>query len=67
MQRLRHRLRAPQRQLELLPANRPSTPDAASTWEALPDRTRQVLTGLMTRLLIAHASGAAPGGDADER
>lgn len=68
MQRLRRRLRAPQRQLELLPADTPA-PDAAPAWEALPDRTRQALTGLMARLLLAHAGGAAPapGGDADER
>jgi hypothetical protein len=70
MQRLRRRLRAPQRQLELLPADRPpASPDAAPAWDALPNRTRQGLTGLMVRLLVAHAGGAAsaPGDDADER
>jgi hypothetical protein len=69
MQRLPHRLRAPQRQLELLPADRPPTPDVAPAWDALPDRTRQVLTGLMVRLPVAHAGGATStaGGDADER
>ena len=68
MQRLRRRLRAPQRQLELLPADTPA-PDAAPAWDALPDRTRQVLTGLMARLLVAYAGGAAStaGGDPDER
>jgi hypothetical protein len=70
MQRLRRRRRAPQRQLELLPADRPPAwPDAAPAWDALPDRTRQGLTGLMVRLLVAHAGGAASaaGDDADER
>jgi|tagenome__1003787_1003787.scaffolds.fasta_scaffold18855362_1 hypothetical protein len=69
MQRLPHRLRAPQRQLELLPADRPPAPDVAPAWDALPDRTRQVLTGLMVRLLVAYAGGVAPtaGGDPDER
>jgi hypothetical protein len=69
MQRLRHRPRAPQRQLELLLANCPPEADAVPAWAALPDRTRQVLIGLMTCLLVAHASGAAlaSGGDTDER
>ena len=69
MQRLRHRPRAPQRQLELLLAIRPLKAGAVPAWEVMPDRTRQVLIGLMTCLLVAHAGGAAlaSGGDIDER
>jgi hypothetical protein len=54
------------------PPRRPSTPQldlfangarpprpAVPTWPMLPDQTRRTLTGLVTRLLIAHA-GAGP-------
>ena len=69
MQHLCSRPRTPERQPDLFQTNQPPAPDMAPGWSALPDRTRHVLTGLMTRLLIAHASGAAPasGSDADER
>jgi hypothetical protein len=30
-------------------------PPGAPTWTALPDQTRRALTGLVTRMLIAHA------------
>ena len=49
------------------------TPDALPAWRALPEPAQRTLTGLLTRLLIAHAGGAAPElqtrreGDADER
>jgi hypothetical protein len=38
-------------------------------WNDLPEQTRQAVTGLMSRLLVAHAGGAAPqpGSDGDER
>ena len=50
-----------------------ATPSAPPTWCALPEPTQRMLTGLLTRLLIAHAGGvvpernACPEGDADER
>jgi len=38
-------------------------------WNDLPEQTRQAVTGLMSRLSIAHAGGAAPqpGSVGDER
>ena len=44
-------------------------PDLAAGWSRLPDRTRQAVTSLMTRLLVGHVADAAPaaGSDADER
>jgi hypothetical protein len=44
-------------------------PGTTPGWNTLPDQTRQALTGLMTRMLVAHAGGAAPesGSDGDER
>jgi hypothetical protein len=37
-------------------------------WTALPDQTRRTLTGLVTRMLIAHAGAAPlePTGDVDD-
>ncbi len=46
---------------------------AAPGWSILPDQTRQTLTSLLTRLLIAHAGGTGlepnelPEGDSGER
>ena len=47
----------------------PATPPA---WSALPEPAKRTLTGLLTRLLVAHASvvpklEAQPEGDGDER
>jgi hypothetical protein len=69
MHRLPRRHRTLDRQLDLFPPPRTSTPLPAPGWDALPDRTRQAVTGLMTRLLIAHAGGmiVEPGSDGDER
>lgn len=57
--------RPPKRQLDLFAGSPPPTP----AWSALPDQTRQALTGLMTRLLLAHAGEAGPKSrsDGDER
>jgi len=57
--------RPPKRQLDLFAGSPPPAP----AWSALPDQTRQALTGLMTRLLLAHAGGAGsePRSDGDER
>jgi hypothetical protein len=40
----------------------------APTWTMLPEPTRQALTGLVTRMLIAHAGTGtfAPEGDGDD-
>ena len=59
----------PDHQLDLFQANQASASISAPGWSALPDQTRQAVTGLMTRLLIAHAGGAASqlGSDGDER
>jgi hypothetical protein len=69
MQHHHRRPRTPERQPDLFPPDHPAIPGTAPAWEALPDRTRQALTGLLARLFLAHAGGSAPapGGDADER
>jgi hypothetical protein len=66
------RPRRPHRQLDL-PLAASMTPDAAPRWCSLPDATRHTLTGLLARLMVAHAahaglpSTALPNGDADEQ
>ena len=69
MQRPHRRTRTPERQSDLFPPNQLAASGAAPAWEALPDRTRQALTGLLARLFMTHADGSAPasGSDADER
>ena len=49
------RLRLPVRQLDLCLANEPPAAKVP-LWNTLPDPRRQTLTGLVTQLLIAHAS-----------
>lgn len=65
----RHRTLDRQLDLDLFPPPQASVSIPAPGWSALPDQTRQAVTGLMTRLLIAHAGGAVvePGSDGDER
>lgn len=55
-------------QLELFQESAPPLPRGAPTWTTLPDQTRRALTGLVTRLLIAHAGAVAlePEGDGDD-
>jgi hypothetical protein len=69
MHRPPQRPRALDRQLDLFPPPQASTLIPAPGWSALPEQTRQAVTGLMSRLLVAHAGGAAPrpGSDGDER
>lgn len=69
MPRIRHRPRRPDQQLDFFVASQQPTPNPVPGWNALPDQARQAATGLMTRLLIAHAGGAAgqPGSGDDER
>lgn len=57
------------RQLDLFEANVPPSPEGMPSWTTLPDQTRSALTGLMTRMLVAHAGAVAtlPGSDGDER
>ncbi len=43
-------------QLELFEKDAPPVPPGTPLWTALPDKTRHALTGLVTRMLIAHAS-----------
>jgi|KBSMisStandDraft_5_1062788.scaffolds.fasta_scaffold60060_4 hypothetical protein len=51
---MRHRARQV-RQLELFGEQPPTIDDQrAPAWQALPEETRRVLTGLMSRLLLAH-------------
>ncbi len=47
-------------QLELFTKPMPIVGDTAPTWQVLPEETRQVLTGLMARLLLDHR-GLEPG------
>jgi hypothetical protein len=60
--------RLPRRQLELFTESMSPPVDGAPTWTTLPDQTRRTLTGLFTRMLIAHAAVAAPEpeGDGDD-
>ena len=55
-------------QLELFPERTPRPAPGAPTWTMLPEPTRQALTGLVTRMLIAHAGteAFAPEGDGDD-
>ena len=48
-----------QRQLDLFEPDAPSLPPGVPAWRDLPAGTRTVLTGLVTRMLIAHAQGEA--------
>jgi len=53
---MRHRAIQVQ-QLDLFGQQAPTIDDRrAPAWQALPEETRQVLTGLMSRLLLAHGS-----------
>ena len=71
MHRPRRRPRTQDHQPDLFLSSPPPTPSSVPGWSTLPDQTRHAVTELMTRLLIAHASGAAPapgpGSDRDER
>lgn len=57
--------RAPTPQLELFPETTPPPPPGTPAWTMLPEQTRRVLTGLMTRMLIAHVGLAAPASEGD--
>ena len=65
----RHRRRTSERQPDLFLPPPPLSAVANPGWNSLPYATRQAVTALMTRLLVAHAAGAAPEReeDADER
>lgn len=51
MQHPRHRHRMPVRQPDLFGTIPPPTSDPTPGWSSLPDRTRQAVTSLVTRLL----------------
>jgi hypothetical protein len=65
----RHRTTTSGHQPDLFPPPQSLAAATDPTWSDLPDVTREALTALVTRLLISHAAGAAPGpgGDAGER
>jgi len=69
MHRPRYRPRSPDHQLDLFPSSQASTLLPVPGWNDLPEQTRQAGTGLISRLLVAHAGGTAlqPGSDGDER
>ena len=69
MPRTRRRPRRPDQQLDFLMVSPQPTSNPLPGWSVLPDQARQAVTELMTRLLIAHAGGAAghPGNGDDER
>jgi hypothetical protein len=50
--------RLPNPQLELFPERTPLPPPGAPSWSTLPEPTRRALTGMVTRMLIAHAGEA---------
>ncbi len=60
--------RPPNPQLELFPERTLLPPPGAPSWTTLPDQTRRALTGLVARMLIAHAGAATPEpeGDGDD-
>jgi hypothetical protein len=60
---LRQPSRSPHPQLELFPTKPPLPQRAAPLWTTLPEQTQHALTGLMTRMLIAHASAVPPNGE----
>ena len=55
--RRRHQVGMPDRQLDLLDPSTPFAPCVTPGWSLMPEQTRQVLTGLITRLLLDHAGG----------
>jgi hypothetical protein len=67
MSRLLRRPSTPS-QLDLFGTGAPPPLAGVPNWTALPDQTRRTLTGLVTRMLIAHAGAAAlePTGDVDD-
>ena len=65
MHRPRCRPRRPDHQLDLFPSSQASTLLPVPGWNALPEQTRHTVTGLMSRLLVAHAGGAAPQSESD--
>jgi hypothetical protein len=69
MHHSRRRPPTPDRQADLFLTHRLPSADSAPGWNALPDQTQHAVTGLMTRLLLAHADGktAELEGAGDER
>ena len=65
MQAHRRRAIPPNRPLDLFSTSLSTMP----SWERLPARTRQAVTTLLARMLLAHARGPSqePGSDTDER
>lgn len=63
------RPRRPDHQLDLFPSSPASTLLPLPGWNDLPEQTRQAVTGLISRLLVAHAGDTAlqPRSDGDER
>jgi hypothetical protein len=57
---LRQQSRSPNPQLELFPTKSPLPPREVSPWATLPEQTQRALTGLMARMLIAHANAVLP-------
>ena len=60
--------RLPSRQLELFAPGAPQPAPGTPSWTTLPEPTRRAVTGLVTRMLIAHAGSGtlAPEGDGDD-
>ena len=65
MQAHHRRAIRPNRPLDLFSSRAPTMP----SWERLPARTRQAVTTLLARMLLAHACGPSqePGSGTDER
>lgn len=51
--------RPPNPQLELFPERTPLRLPDTPSWSTLPEPTRRALTGLVTRMLLAHAGAEA--------
>ena len=65
----RHCPRTPEHQPDLFLERQPPMAWAAPEWDSLPDQTRQAVTALMLRLLLAYAGDTERKtvGDPDER
>jgi hypothetical protein len=61
MQRRRHQIHRPGRQLDFLDPALPAARSPSPEWNSLPAPTQRALTDLVTLLLVEHAGGETQG------
>ena len=61
MQRRRHQIHRPNRQLDFLDPTPPAAHNPSTEWNSLPAPTQRALTDLVTLLLVEHADGETQG------